>query len=80
MLQGQHPSGSKYLGDDYKYRSKLFRPKTRSMVRKDEAQTAISLFSNEDVVSITAQDDDNKMQQASAELLKEVLHYRQFLL
>ncbi len=76
MLNGQHPSGSKYMGDDYKYRSKLFRPKTRSMVRKDEAQTAISLFSNEDVVSIVAQDDDNKMQQASAELLKEILQYR----
>lgn len=76
MFQGKHPSGSKYLGNDYQYRSKLFRPKTRSMVRKDEAQTALSLFSNEDVVSITAQDDDDVNQQASAELLKEVLQYR----
>lgn len=76
MLQGIHPSGSKYLGDDYRYRSKLFVPKTRTMVRKDEADTAQSLFSNEDVVSISAQDDDNKMQQASADLLKELLQYR----
>jgi hypothetical protein len=76
MFQGQHPSGSKYLGDDYRYRSKLFRPKTRSMVRKDEAQTALALFSNEDVVSITAQDDDDQNQQASAALLKSALQYR----
>lgn len=76
MFQGSHPSGSKYLGDDYQYRSKLFRPKTRSMVRKDEAATAAAFFSNEDVVSITATDDDDKMQQASAEILKSLLQYR----
>lgn len=76
MFNGKHPSGSKYLGDDYRYRSKLFVPKTRTMVRKDEADTAQSLFSNEEVVSITAMDDDNPMQQASAELLKELVQYR----
>lgn len=76
MLQGMHPTGSKYLGDDYRYRSKLFRPKTRSMVRKDEAHTAAAFFSNEDVVNITATDDDNKLQEASAELLKSVVQYR----
>src|ERR1700729_677320 len=54
-----HPSGSKYLSGDYRYRSTLFRPKTRSMVRRDEAATASAFFSNEDIVSIAAADDDD---------------------
>ena len=36
-FQGLHPSNSKYLSQDYKYRSRLFRPKTRAMVRGAEA-------------------------------------------
>ena len=71
-----HPSGSKYLSGDYRYRSTMFRPKTRSMVRRDEAATAAAFFANEDVVSITAADDDDPQQQASAEILKELLQYR----
>lgn len=75
-FQGQHASGSKYLSDDYKYRSRLFRPKTRSMVRKGEAETAAAFFSNEDILSIEAQDENNPMQQASAEINKELIQYR----
>lgn len=75
-FQSLHPSGSKYLSGDYRYRSTMFRPKTRAMVRRDEAATASAFFSNEDVVSITAADDDNPMQQASAEVLKALLQYR----
>lgn len=71
-----HPSGSKYLSGDYRYRSSFFRPKARTMVRRDEASTASAFFSNEDVVSITAADDDDPMQQASAEILKALLQYR----
>ena len=75
-FQSLHPSGSKYLSADYKYRSRLYRPKTRAMVRKSEAQTAAAFFSNEDVVSITATDDDDPKQQASAEIIKQLLQYR----
>lgn len=75
-FQSQHPSGSKYLSGDYRFRSTLYRPKTRAMVRRDEAATASAFFSNEDVVSIEAQDDDDPKQQASAEILKALLQYR----
>jgi hypothetical protein len=75
-FQSLHPSGSKYLSGDYRYRSTMYRPKTRAMVRRDEAATAAAFFSNEDVVSITAADDDDPMQQASAEVLKALLQYR----
>lgn len=71
-----HSMGSKYLSNDYRFRSTLYRPKTRAMVRRDEAATATSFFSNEDVVSITAADDDDPQQQASAEILKALVQYR----
>jgi hypothetical protein len=41
MFQSKHPAGSKYLTDTYKHRSKLFRPKTRSVVRRHEAALPI---------------------------------------
>lgn len=75
-FQNIHPSGSKYLGNDYRYRSRLFYPKTRAMVRKAEASTAQAFFSNEDVVSITALDDDDPREQASAEIMQRLLQYR----
>lgn len=75
-FNSQHPSGSKYNSGAYQHRSALFRPKTRAMVRRDEAATAAAFFSNEDVVSISAADDDDPMQQASAELLQELLQFR----
>lgn len=75
-FQSKHPSGSKYMSRDYALRSNLFRPKTRSMVRNDEAQTASAFFSNEDVVSITPGDADDQFQKASADLIQEILQYR----
>ena len=75
-FQGLHPSNSKYLSTDYRYRSRLFRPLTRTMVRKAEAQTAAAFFGNEDVCSIEPTDDNNPLQQASAEILKALLQYR----
>ena len=76
MFQSRHPSDSKYNSDAYKHRSKLFRPKSRSMVRKHEAAAAAAFFSNVDVISTDAVDQSNKEQVASAALWKEVLNYR----
>jgi hypothetical protein len=76
QFQGLHPSDSKYLTDAYKARSRFFRPKTRATIRKNEAVAAAAFFSNTDIVEITAWDDDHPMQQASAELNKELLQYR----
>lgn len=76
LFQSRHPPGSKYLSDNYKFRSRLFRPKTRSAVRKTEAAAQAAFFSNEDVVSITAENDTDPGQQASAEINKELLQYR----
>ena len=39
-FQNRHPGGSKYFSDAYKHRTKLFRPKTRSVIRQGEAHAA----------------------------------------
>lgn len=75
-FQNLHAANSKYLSTDYRYRSRLFRPKTRIMVRKAEAQTAAAFFGNEDYINITAEDDDNQQELASAAILKSIIQYR----
>lgn len=76
QFQGVHPAGSKYHSDTYKSRSRLFRPKTRTTIRKNEATAAEALFSTQDVVSITPEDDSNPLQQASAQVMKSLVNYR----
>ena len=76
QFQGQFPTGSKYLSDAYRGRSKFFRPKTRSAVRKNEAIAAEAFFSSLDVINIKPQDEDDSMQRASADVVKELLQYR----
>ena len=75
-FQSKHPAGSKYLSDAFKYRSKGFRPKTRSIIRKNEAAAAAALFSNMDVVNIDPVDQDNPMADAASMVGKELLQYR----
>jgi flagellin-like hook-associated protein FlgL len=75
-FRNEHAAGSKYLSAEYASRSRLFRPKTRSVIRKNEAAGAVALFSNMDVVNITPGNPDDVMSVASAEALKEILEYR----
>lgn len=75
-FRSEHAAGSKYLSEDYKSRSRLFRPKTRSIVRKNEAAGVVALFSNIDVVNMTPGNPDDLMSVASCEAMKAVLEYR----
>lgn len=76
MWQNRHPQGSKYDSDDYRARSKLFRPKTRSAMRKREAGAAAAFFATADIVAVDPHDDSDEIQLASAEIGKELLNYR----
>lgn len=76
QASGKHPSGSKYLSDAYKGRSKLYRPKTRTAIRKNEAVAAAAFFSTADVVSIRPQDDSIPEQKISAEIMQSLVQYR----
>lgn len=76
MFQSRHPSDSKYNSASYKGRSKLFRPKTRSMIRKAESSAALAFFSSPDLVSIDPMVADNMQQVTSSVVMKELLQHR----
>lgn len=71
-----HPSGSKYFSDAFKHRSKLFRPKTRTAIRKAEAGAAAAFFATQDLVSVEARNDENEQDQAAAAVNEALLNYR----
>lgn len=75
-FNNQHPRDSKYNSDSYKYRSRIFRPKTRSVIRKHEATAAAAFFSNPDFLTLDPVNEDDDLQIASAGIMKELLHYR----
>jgi|GEM_PF-1476249 len=75
-FNNKHPSRSKYNSQAYDKRSKIYRPKTRSIIRKNEAAACAAYFSNMDVVQVEAERMDDKSEQASADTMKHLLNYR----
>src|SRR6516164_2056585 len=54
----------------------MFRPKTRSIIRRNEAAAAAAFFSSMDVISTTPSNPNDKVEAASAAIMKEVMQYR----
>jgi hypothetical protein len=75
-FHNEHFVGSKYGHRDWSNRSKIFRPKTRSAVRKDGAAVAASLFGTVDAISCSAGDEADPGQRAAAALMQELINYR----
>lgn len=75
-FQNKHMAGSKYYSDAYKYRSKMFRPKTRAAVRQNEAAVAASFFSQLEIMAHEPEDDNDPFQLAGAALRQELINYR----
>ena len=75
-FNNEHASDSKYNSPAYEKRSRLYRPKVRSIIRKNEAAAASAFFSNMDTTSITPVDPNNKIEVASADVMKCLLEYR----
>lgn len=75
-FHSQHPSDSKYNAPAYEKRSRLYRPKTRTIIRKNEAAAAAAFFSNMDTVTVSAEDQTNKEQLVNADIMKQLLQYR----
>ena len=76
QFQGKHSSDSKYVSDAYKSRSRLFRPKTRGALRKNEAIAAEAFFSTLDNVSITTDNEKDKRKLATADVMQSLVEYR----
>lgn len=76
LFNSEHPRGSRYREQAYEKRSKLFRPKTRSGIRKIEAATSAAFFATQDAVNCSAPNPNDKRQRKAAEVQKELLNYR----
>ena len=75
-FRNEHAAGSKYLSEEYKSRSRIFRPKTRAIIRKNEAAGMQAAFSNREMVSVSPANPDDIMSVASAACMKEIMEYR----
>jgi len=75
-FNNQHSSASKYNTEVFRKRSNLYRPKTRAVIRKNEAASAAAFFSNLDRVNIEPQNPSDKDQRMSAEVMQELIQYR----
>jgi hypothetical protein len=73
---GRHAGGSKYYSPDYDKRSKFFRPKTRTMLRKQEATCALALFSTADVIACEPTNQSDAAQVTAAKVHKSLLNHR----
>ncbi len=72
----EHFQGSKYTTPDFKNRSRLFIPKTRSAVRKDLAATSASMFGTSDPIECAAGNEGDLKQRGGAAVIKELISYR----
>lgn len=76
LFRSKHPKGSKYHSEQYKKRSKIFRPKTRSMIRRHEAAAAVAYFSTKDATNITAENEFDPRAVVTAGIHQDLLNYR----
>jgi hypothetical protein len=75
-FNNQHAADSKYNSELFRKRSNLFRPKTRAIIRKNEAAAATAFFSNIDLIDVTPTNQSDKAELVSAEVTKQLLQYR----
>jgi len=75
-FNNQHPGDSRYNTETFRKRSNIFVPKTRSIIRKNEAAAAAAFFSNMDRVSVSAVNASNQEERVSAEVMQNLLQYR----
>jgi hypothetical protein len=72
----RHVDGSKYDTTRYRNRNKLFVPKTRMAVRKNDASAASALFSTADVMSIAPENESDPEQVMTARFIAAAVNYR----
>ncbi len=74
-FNSQHAPGSNFNKKNFK-RSRIFRPKTRSSVKAQEAALAAAAFSTQDLLLVRAENEDDEVQRLSAQINKSILQYR----
>lgn len=76
QFMGKHGSNSKYGSASYRFRSKIFRPKTRSSVRRHEAAAVTAFFSTEDIVSCEPAYQGNQAAKIGAKIAENLVNTR----
>lgn len=74
--RGEHAPDSMYHLPEFKNRSRLFRPMTKSLTLTFEASAAASFFTTADLVEITAADESDPQRVAGALLMREIINHR----
>jgi hypothetical protein len=75
-FMSRHPKGSKYYSDTYRFRNRLFRPKTRSNVRQKEAALSAAFFTTSDALNIQPTDTSDPVKVESARMVHETVNLR----
>jgi len=75
-FHSQHRSGSHFSTTTNQFSSKVYRPKTRSVIDKYEAAADAAYFSNPDVISIEAENPSDPKEVVSAVAVKALMQYR----
>jgi hypothetical protein len=75
-FRSKHPKGSKYYTENYKFRSRLFRPKTRAAIRRSEASFSEAMFATTDVITLEPIDQADQADESTTMLWQAVLNYR----
>jgi hypothetical protein len=74
-FNSEHAPGSTVANKNIK-RTRVFRPKTRAMVKSHEAALAVALFSTEEVTLVRPQNPSDKQQELSAKVMQAIMQYR----
>lgn len=74
-FNNEHAPANKLSNRQLK-RSRVFRPKTRTMTKAHEAALTNAYFTTQDIIDVQAEDSSNSMQVTSAKVNKEILQYR----
>ncbi len=75
-FNNRHPKGSKYYTEQYRKKSKIYRPKTRSTIRKKAAAAAVAFFSSSDVLHCSPLNESDERQRLAAELHMAIAQFR----
>jgi hypothetical protein len=75
-FNNQHSASSKYNSETFRRRSHLYRPKTRAVIRKNEAAAAAALFSNFDLINTEPGNPTDKEEIISADVMKQLVQER----
>jgi hypothetical protein len=75
-FRNQHAPGSKYHSDVYRKKSHSFVPRSRAMVRRTEAATAIAFFATRELLNVEPINDAKPEQRDGAQVKHALINYR----